>query len=145
MNGRGRRGRRDDLPVRAEVNVTSLIDIAFTLLVIFIITAPMLQGGIEVKVPEADVPPLTSREDPIIVSIDERGRVFLGQTEVAPEEVATSLPQLLRAANARMVYIKGDSVAHYGRVLDVIATVAQVEGITYGLVAEPRPRRTGRR
>ncbi len=141
MNGGGRRTRRDDLPIRAEINVTSLVDVAFTLLVIFIITAPMLQGGVEVQVPEADVAPLTHQDQPIIVTIDREGRVFLGETEVPHDAIATSLPQLLRAAQTEMVYIKGDSVAHYGAVMNVIATVAQVEGIKYGLVAEPRPKR----
>jgi biopolymer transport protein ExbD len=145
MNGGGRRRRREDLPIRAEINVTSLVDVAFTLLVIFMITAPMLQGGVEVQVPEADVPPLTAKDEPITVTIDREGRVFLGRTEVVAGELSSSLPQLLRAADAEMIYIKGDSVAHYGRVLEVIATVAQVPGIKYGLVAEPRPRRPGER
>ena len=55
MDAGTRRARRQDLPIRAEINVTSLVDVAFTLLVIFIITAPMLQGGVEIQVPEADV------------------------------------------------------------------------------------------
>ena len=56
-NGRA----RNDLPINAEINVTSLVDVAFTLLVIFIITAPILQGGIEVAIPRADVQPLSSQ------------------------------------------------------------------------------------
>jgi biopolymer transport protein ExbD len=139
MSGGRRRSNRQDLPIRAEINVTSLVDVAFTLLVIFIITAPMLQGGVEVQVPEADVAPLTHQDEPFIVTIDRDGQVYISETVVGPEELASSLPQLLRAARAEMVYIKGDSLANYGRILDVIATVARVEGIRYGLVAEPRP------
>ena len=58
MDAVARRTRRQDLPIKAEINVTSLVDVAFTLLVIFIITAPMLQGGVEIQVPEADVAPI---------------------------------------------------------------------------------------
>ena len=130
--------------MRAEINVTSLVDVAFTLLVIFMITAPMLQGGVEVDVPEADVAPLTSDTEPIIVSIDREGRIYLAQTEIPLDEMRTALPQLLRAAGTRTVNIKGDSLADYGRVLDVIATVAQVPGITFGLVGNPRPRQQNR-
>ena len=65
MRAGARRTRRQDLPIKAEINVTSLVDVAFTLLVIFIITAPMLQGGVEIQVPEADVVPLTSETEPI--------------------------------------------------------------------------------
>ena len=141
MSRGGRRTRRQDLPIRAEINVTSLVDVAFTLLVIFIITAPMLQGGVEVQVPEAEVAPLTHQDDPITITIDRDGRVFLGETEVPADAIATALPQLLRAAQAEMVYIRGDSLANYGAVMTVIATVAQVEGISYGLVADPLPDR----
>jgi biopolymer transport protein TolR len=137
MHRASRRTRRQDLPIRAEINVTSLVDVAFTLLVIFIITAPMFQGGVEVQVPEANVFPLTHQDKPFIVSIDREGRLFIAETEVAPDEFRTAFPQMLRAAGAEMVYIKGDSAASYGWVLGVIATVAHVEGIKYGLIAEP--------
>ncbi|MFC1660405.1 ExbD/TolR family protein [Gemmatimonadota bacterium] len=82
---------------------------------------------------------LTHQDEPFIVTIDRDGQVYISETVVSPEDLASSLPQLLRAAQAEMVYIKGDSLASYGRILDVIATVARVEGIKYGLVAEPRP------
>ncbi len=138
MNRGGRRNGRQDLPIKAEINVTSLVDVAFTLLVIFIITAPMLQGGVEVQVPEADVSPLTHQDEPFYVTIDRNGQVFIGETAVTREEFESSFPQLLRASDAEMVYIRGDSTANYGWVLQVIASVAQVEGIKYGLVADPK-------
>ena len=136
MSG-GRRTRRQDLPVKAEINVTSLVDVAFTLLVIFMITAPMLQGGVEIDVPEADVAPISAETEPIYVTVKEDGRVFLAETEVPAEDLRTSLPQLLRAAGARTVYIRGDARAPYEDVLGIIATVSHVEGITFSLVADP--------
>ena len=65
----GVRKSRVDLPLNAEINVTSLVDVAFTLLIIFIITAPILQGGIEVAVPRADVQALSAQEQPIFVTV----------------------------------------------------------------------------
>jgi biopolymer transport protein ExbD len=80
---RGRRsGGRGDLPINADINVTSLVDVAFTLLVIFIITAPILQGGIEVSIPRADVQPITSQENPFFITVMRDGRVFMEETEV---------------------------------------------------------------
>ena len=137
MNAGTRRARRQDLPIKADINVTSLVDVAFTLLVIFIITAPMLQGGVEIRVPEADVAPINSQTEPIIVTVQEDGRVFLAETEVPGADLATALPQMLRAAGARTVYIRGDARADYEDVLGIIATVSHVEGITFSLVAEP--------
>ena len=137
MNRGGRRARRQDLPIKAEINVTSLVDVAFTLLVIFIITAPMLQGGVEIQVPEADVAPVTSQTDPIYVTIQRDGRVFLAETEVPAEDLRASLPQMLRAAGAKTVYIKGDALADYQDVLGIIAAVSHIPGITFSLVANP--------
>jgi biopolymer transport protein TolR len=137
MDAVARRSRRQDLPIKAEINVTSLVDVAFTLLVIFIITAPMLQGGVEIQVPEADVVPLTSETEPIIITVQQDGSVFLAETQVPLEDIRTSLPQMLRATDAQIVSVKGDARANYEAVLQIIAIVSQVEGITISLVGDP--------
>lgn len=137
MEAGARRRRRQDLPIKAEINVTSLVDVAFTLLVIFIITAPMLQGGVEILVPEADVAPITSQTEPFYVTVKDDGQVFLAETPVPADDLASSLPQMLRASGAQTVYIRGDARANYESVLAIIATVSHVEGITFSLVAEP--------
>jgi biopolymer transport protein TolR len=137
---RRRESLRSDLPMNAEINVTSLIDVAFTLLVIFIITAPILQGGLEVRLPRAQVQPITAQDDPFIVSVDESGIVYVGETPVPLEDFRTSFPQLYRAVNPGVVYIKGDSLAHYGAIYRVMATVARVaqeEGGRWGMLGEP--------
>ena len=124
------------MPLTAEINVTSLVDVAFTLLVIFIITAPILQGGVEVAVPRADVQPLTAQDEPFFVSVTADGRVFVEETELTVSEFREGIPGLLAAGGIEMVYIRGDSIAAYGPMLQVIATVAQT-GVTFGLVGEP--------
>jgi len=139
MSGGGRRTRRQDLPINAEINVTSLVDVAFTLLVIFIIIAPALQGGVEIEVPRADVSAITASEDAFYVTIDREDRIYIAGTEVPLEAFESSLPQLMRAAGTQMVYIQADSLSNYGPVLRVIATVAKTEGITFALVGEPLP------
>lgn len=141
MIGGGRGSRRQDLPVKAEINVTSLVDVAFTLLVIFIIIAPALQGGVEIEVPRADVSPITADQDAFYVTVDREDRVYIAGTEVELDAFETSLPQMMRAAGTQMVYIQADSLADYGPVLRVIATVARTEGITFALVGEPLPER----
>jgi biopolymer transport protein TolR len=136
--------KRGDLPPNAEINITSLIDVAFTLLVIFIITAPVLQGGVEVRLPRAQVQPVTAQDSPFIVSVVEDGTVMVGETPVSPGEFSEAFPQLFRVASPGAVYVRGDSLAIYGRMLPVIATifqVAQAEGVPVRLVGEPEPRR----
>ena len=70
-----RRDRHDDLPLMADINVTSLVDVAFTILLIFMIAAPALQGGIEVDVPEADIRPIEIQDQPLIISVRPDGTI----------------------------------------------------------------------
>lgn len=132
MRRKARRG--GDIPLTAEINVTSLVDVAFTLLVIFIITAPILQGGIEVDVPKADVQPLTARDNPFFVTVTRDGRVFIEETQTSVADFERSFPQLVR--NVDHVYLRADSLAEYGPVLKVIATLARSEK-PWSLVGEP--------
>ncbi len=139
VGGRGR-SQRGDLSVQAEINITSLIDVAFTLLVIFIITAPILQGGVEVQLPRAQVQPVTAQDDPFIVTVMGDGTVVIGETPVTVDEFRDAFPQIYRAAGPSAVYIRGDSAAIYGGVLPVMATIARVtqeDGIPWRLIAEP--------
>jgi biopolymer transport protein ExbD len=134
---RGRRGGRSrSLPQDVTINVTSLVDLAFTLLVIFMITAPMMQGGIEVAIPRADVGPLSSEEQSMFVTVTRDGQIYLEETAVTLEELTTGLPQLLAAGDVQRVYIRGDSLAPYGPVLKVMST-AELSGVDWGVVAEP--------
>ena len=125
---------RDGLPVRAEINVTSLVDVAFTLLIIFIITAPVLQGGIEVTVPEGPVRVIEASDDHIIVGVDAAGTWFIGDAPVAEDIFDVTLSQLIEERGADVVYLKGDSAALYGRVTRAVAAVSTQEGVRLSLI-----------
>lgn len=136
--GTSRRGlhSRSDLPMNAEINVTSLVDVAFTLLVIFIITAPILQGGIEVAIPRADVRALTAQDEPFFISVMRDGSILMEETPVTLQELEEGLPQLLAAGTVERVFIRADSLAPYGPVLRAMATTLN-SGVPWSLVAEP--------
>ncbi len=136
LGTRRRRGARTDLPINADINVTSLVDVAFTLLVIFIITAPILQGGIEVSIPRADVQPLTSQEAPFFITVKRDGQVFMEESAVTLSDLAASLPQILSAGAVERVFIRADSLAPYGPVLQTMS-IAVNSGVNWSLVAEP--------
>lgn len=125
---------RTRIPVRAEINVTSLVDVAFTLLVIFIITAPVLQGGVDVALPQGDVGAIEASDEHIIVSILADNSVFLGDTQVQSEDVAAIVGQMLEANQQDAVYIRGDSTAFYGPVFRIISTVAGHQGVALYLI-----------
>ena len=115
---------RVGLPVRAEINVTSLVDVAFTLLIIFIITAPVLQGGIQVNVPEGPVRVIEATDEMIVVAVDSMNVLHIGEAPVADDLFDAALQQLIEERDADMVYLKGDSAAVYGRVTRAIASLS---------------------
>jgi len=126
---------RGSQPLMADVNVTSLVDIAFVLLIIFMITAPMMQGGVDVDLPKAEARPLPTREG-MVVSIDRQGRVFIDETPVTLSDFRLTFRSLVAARKPSGVYLRADSRVPYGTVVQVLATI-RTSGITnVGLVAE---------
>ena len=130
------RGNRADLPMNAEINVTSLVDVAFTLLIIFMITMPIFQGGIEVSVPTADVQPLTSQDSPIIVTILADGTVYLEESVVTVDGLESGLAQLLAVGNIERVVLQVDSLAPWGPAVKVMS-IAQNSGVNWSISAVP--------
>ncbi len=136
MTRSGRR-RRGGLPLTADINVASLVDVAFTLLVIFIIAAPILQGGIEVQLPKAAAAPITAQEG-VIVTVARDGNLYIGEVKVETMEDFLSIyPQYVKNQNVRSVFVKGDREVPYGRVLQVIGAMKKLDVAEVGLVADP--------
>lgn len=131
-----RRRGRNPHEVRAEINVTSLVDVAFTLLVIFIITAPVLQGGIEVNLPRGEAGYIEASERVITVTIDANSTIYVGTTPLQREEAQTALRQLIRAGGVDAVHVRGDSLALYGPVVSMISVVVGEEGTELILFTE---------
>ena len=91
-----RRRRPRDAGLSAEINVTSLVDVAFTLLVIFIITAPVMQGGVEVQIPKAEASSLAAPEG-VVVTITRDRRIFIGEAQAAWPEFRAALTDVVAA------------------------------------------------
>jgi biopolymer transport protein TolR len=137
-----RRRTRAGWTINAEVNMTSLVDVAFTLLVIFIITAPMLQGGVEVQVPRAQTQSVPSH-DGVVVSIDRAGGIFIGDVATGWEEFEAAFPEVVRARGARNVYLRADEGVPYGRVVQVLGAMRAADVAAVGLIAQPEAPRGG--
>jgi biopolymer transport protein ExbD len=129
--------------MNSEINVTSLIDLAFTLLTLFIITAPVLQGGLAVTPPEAQVRPVTSQDTPFIITVNEAGAIFIAETRVSAEEFDEVFPGLFASADPASIYIRGDRDALWGAIFGVMGTVyaaAAETGATVSMVGVDPPR-----
>lgn len=131
---RGRRGER--MVVNGEINVVSLIDVMMLLMVIFMITAPMMQGGVDVNLPRADVQPLEPKSG-LVVTVDRTGRIFVDDASLSFEEFAGSVKALHERKGGGGVYVRADEAASYGIVLRLVAAL-RAQGINeVGLVADP--------
>ena len=137
----GSRRRRSSLPVNAEINLVNLIDVAFVLLIIFMITAPILQGGIEVELPRTQASPITSSES-IIVSIAANGDLFIDKAQIGSlDEFENALRAVLGDNPAeRDVMLKADRSVTHGRVMEVMGIMNEI-GVPLAIAAEPLPRR----
>ena len=132
MRGR-RRGER--MGVNGEINVVSLIDVMMLLMVIFMITAPIMQGGVDVKVPKADVRPLDAKSG-LIVTIDRRGQIYADDVPLTEREFIGSVKTLADRKGGGGVMLRADKDVRYEIVLRVVAAIRD-KGLDIGLVGEP--------
>jgi len=129
---------RGELPLAADINVTSLVDVAFVLLIIFMITAPIMQGGVDVQLPRGEARPIEPREG-LIITVDREGGIFVGddQTSLTYEEFRGAFQALVSTSDPSGVYLRGDGRAPYRDVVRVLAVI-QAAGIdNAGIVLEP--------
>jgi biopolymer transport protein TolR len=133
---RGRRRRRG-LPVNAEINITNLVDVAFVLLIIFMITAPILQGGVELTLPEADAGVLQAG-DGVIVSVTSNGQVYIGEVAVSMEEFPAQFrAQVATDGPRKTVFLKGDREMIWGRGMEVLGIMKSLDVAEVSIVVEP--------
>jgi len=136
-------GGDDDDPVMADINVTPLVDVMLVLLIIFMIAAPMLHQGIEVALPRADAAPLPLRmEDPLVLSIDRDGKIFLRETPVEIEDLVDQVKAQTAARGDDSVFLKGDREVPYGRVIEVLDVLHKGGIVHVGMVTDqPKKKR----
>ncbi len=131
-----------------EINVVPYIDVMLVLLIIFMITAPLLTQGIKVELPKAAAEPLDPNEvrnqEPLVLSIDAQGRLYLnlGAQPTQALDDATALARAtaaLRRAPQRVVLVKGDRGANYGRVVEAMVLLQQAGASKIGFLTDPPP------
>jgi biopolymer transport protein TolR len=137
----GQQRARGDLPLTADINVTSLVDVAFTLLVIFIITAPILQGGVELELPRVEAGAITQAEG-VVVSITEDGTIHLDETPMASrEEFLEFFPRFMQDRRGAPVFVRGDRRVAWGELMELFVVLRQLDIAQVNLVLETPPAR----
>ncbi len=131
--GARRRGRR----MMSEINVTPFVDVMLVLLVVFMITAPLLTVGVPVDLPENAAPEITGEDEPLSVSIDAAGQVYLQETKIALDELAARLIAVTARKRDTRIFVRGDQAIDYGLVMRVMTTIAQAGFTHIALITEP--------
>jgi biopolymer transport protein TolR len=133
------RHRRRELPLNAEINVVNLIDVMLLLLVIFMIAAPMMQGGVDVALPKAEAKPLEPKSG-LVVSVDRAGAIYVDETKMTLPEFRASFRALAGNRGRDGVYLRGDAGVPYGIVTQVLAVMRAAGVGDVGLVTDPETR-----
>jgi biopolymer transport protein TolR len=121
----------------SEINVTPFVDVMLVLLVIFMVTAPMMQSGIDVDLPETKTQPMRMRDEPLILSVKKDGTLFVGRTEVPLEELAVKLEAIFEGRDTKELFLRADKEAAYGKVAQAMAAAREAGASKLGMVTEP--------
>ncbi|MBV37837.1 MAG: protein TolR [Rhodospirillaceae bacterium] len=105
----------------SEINVTPFVDVMLVLLVVFMITAPLLTVGVPIDLPKASASNLQGNEEPLTVSISDRGEIFLQETLVGAEELVARLLAIAENRTSRRIFVRGDRTVDYGAVMTVMS------------------------
>lgn len=132
--GRGHRRRGRHHGLISEINVTPMVDVMLVLLIIFMVAAPMLTVGVPIDLPETQAKAMNSDTQPITVSIDQAGKVFIQETEIPIDEVVPKLEAIAKTGYEERIYVRGDKVADYGTVMKVMARISSAGYKNLGLV-----------
>lgn len=134
---------RPRMPVKTEINMTSLIDVMMSLLAIFMITAPLITSGIPLTLPKGDGKTFAGDDKSLDISVDKNGTVFLGQQQVSLKDLSAKVGAII-AENPRIqVVISGDRASHYGQVIEVMALLRAAGFQQVGLKTDAQTMQVG--
>lgn len=125
----------------AAINVTPLVDVMLVLLVIFMVTAPILQQGVSVNLPKVKAAALPGEEVQLVVTVTAKGEVFLNDQPVRTDELGAKLSAVLRLQPNKQVFLRADQNVRYGEVMRVVAAIKAAGVERLGMVTEPERRR----
>ena len=132
--GRGRRGRK---PVMAEINVTPMVDVMLVLLIIFMVTAPLIQQGVPVDLPQTRAPTLDVDEDRLVLTVTKDRKLYIGETEIPYTMLRDKLVGNTKLARDKQLYLHADRNLPYGVVVDIMAIIKDAGVTNLGMVTDP--------
>ncbi|WP_457574992.1 protein TolR [Desulfolithobacter sp.] len=125
----------------AEINVTPLVDVMLVLLIIFMVAAPMMTQGIDVDLPQTTSKSLRQEEEPLLISVNSKGEIFLGKVKVTTALLRQQLGAMPPEARKRPIYLRADRQVPYGQVVAIMDDIKQAGFTRLGMVTQPATRK----
>ena len=120
----------------SEINVTPFVDVMLVLLIVFMVTAPLLTVGIPVDLPKVKASALTDQKDPLEITVKIGGEIYLGESEVEAENLIPRLNAITELNREARIYVRGDRVVAYGRIMEIMSLVNSAGYIKVALVTQ---------
>lgn len=129
---------RQQRTVLSEINVTPFVDVMLVLLIIFMVTAPMMQQGLEVELPETANSGVSTSDEPFILVIKKNRDVFAGETKLASAQLASKLKAIFETRKNKQLYIQADRQVDYGFVAEIMGEIRSAGIYQIGLITIPK-------
>ena len=121
----------------SDINVTPFVDVMLVLLIIFMVTAPMMMQGVEVNLPQTTTKNIKTKEDPLILTVDKNGEIFLEKHKLKLEDLETKVQGILKYRKDKEILLRGDKEVPYGFVIKVLAGMKRAGFDKVGMITEP--------
>jgi biopolymer transport protein TolR len=139
VGGGRRRHRRSHRKPMSDINVTPFVDVMLVLLIVFMVTAPLLSAGVPVDLPQAQAKPLALEKEPVAVTVDTQGGIFIKDNEVTMENLVATLSSAVQGNLDERIYVRGDKAVSYGQIMQVMGVISSAGFTHIGLVALKEP------
>jgi len=116
-------GRRQKRPLLSEINITPFVDVMLVLLVVFMVTAPMMISGINVNLPQATTEPIAGNDEPLTVTITDKGIVYLQDIAIESQDLVAKLSAITQEKKDSRILVRGDKNVNYGTIMGVVASI----------------------
>ncbi len=136
MNGRNGNGARARYKPMSEINVTPMVDVMLVLLVIFMVAAPLLTVGVPVDLPQTRAPAITEPKEPLVITINAEGKLFLQNSPASDDELVPRLQAITKNNPQADIYVRGDRAINYGRIMEVMGMVSAAGFSKVSLITE---------
>ena len=135
---RYRSATRDRFRPMAEINVTPFVDVMLVLLVVFMITAPLLTVGVPIDLPKTAAPTIEGQDEPLAITVDAQGVIYLQETEVGLDELVPRLIAVTGRKPGTRIFVRGDETIEYGRIMQVMGTITAAGFKRVALITDSR-------